>query len=277
MLGHRPLGGTHQKDEMMGKLDGRVALVTGGARGLGASAVEALSEEGAAVIMADILDEAGDERARTFTGTGRKVHYAHLDVRDASEWSAVVDETLRRWGRIDCLVNNAGINVPVDIESASIEQFRSVFDVNVLGTFLGIKAVLPAMRKGGAGSIINVSSNSTHMALPATSLYGASKAAIANLSKTTAVHCGLLGDNIRCNSIHPGMHLTEMIDNADVLAMPEVRALRNAIPLGRLGSPSEFGKIVVFLASDDSSYITAAEIIADGGLTAVSFADPKRG
>jgi 3alpha(or 20beta)-hydroxysteroid dehydrogenase len=260
----------------MGRLSGKVAIVTGGARGLGGGAADALCAEGAAVLIADVLDDAGEARVAALDEQGHKAAYHHLDVRDAAQWAQVVEAALARWGRIDCLVNNAGINIPTDIEAATLEQFQAVLDVNLLGAFLGIKAVLPAMKEGG-GSIVNVASNSTAMVLPDTSLYGASKSALANLTKTTAVHCGLRGYPIRCNSIHPGMHLTEMIDNPQVQALPQVRALKNAIPMNRMGLPAEFGKVVVFLASDDSSYMTAAELFTDGGLTVVSFADPARG
>lgn len=260
----------------MGRLDGKVAIVTGGARGLGGGAADVLCAEGAAVVIADVLDEAGEARAAQLSSDGYRVHYAHLDVRNAAEWSALVTDTMARFGRINCLVNNAGINIPIDIEEANEDQFRAIIDVNLIGPFLGIKAVLPAMRQSGGGSIINVASNSTAMVLPTTSLYGATKAGIANLTKTTAVHCALKGDAIRVNSIHPGAHLTEMIDNPQVQALPQFRALAQAIPMGRLGLPVEFGKLVSFLASDDSSYMTAAELFTDGGLTVVSFADPAR-
>lgn len=261
----------------MGRLTDKVVIVTGGARGLGGGAVDALCAEGAKVVIADVLDEAGEARASDLTAAGHTARYARLDVRDADAWSALVDETMAQWSRIDCLVNNAGINNPIDIEESTADQFRMVLEVNLIGPYHGIKAVLPAMRQGGGGSIINVSSNSTAMVLPTTSLYGASKAALANLTKTTAVHCALKGDAIRVNSIHPGAHLTEMLDNPQVQAMPQVKALVNAIPMGRMGLPAEFGKLVVFLASDDASYMTAAELFTDGGLTVVSFADPSRG
>lgn len=260
----------------MARLANKVVIVTGGARGLGGGAVDMLCAEGAKVVIGDMLDEAGEARAAQQIAAGHSAHYVHLDVRDAEGWTALIDDTLYRWGRIDCLVNNAGINIPIDIEEATVEQFRAILDVNLIGAFLGTKAVLPAMRRSGGGSIINVASNSTQMVLPTTSLYGASKAALANLTKTTAVHCALRGDKIRVNSIHPGAHMTEMLENPQVQAMPQVRALVNAIPMGRMGMPAEFGKLVAFLASDDSSYMTAAELFTDGGLTVVSFADPAR-
>jgi 3alpha(or 20beta)-hydroxysteroid dehydrogenase len=260
----------------MGRLNGKVAIVTGGARGLGAGTVEALCAEGAAVVIADMLDDSGKELAAKLGREGHRVHYTHLDVREPAEWASLVDETMTRWGRIDCLVNNAGISIIVDIESATIEQFRKVLDVNVLGAFLGMQAIIPAMRKGGGGSIVNIASNSTHMIMPLTSIYGASKAAIANLTKSAAAHCALRGDNIRVNSVHPGSHATEMSDSPEVREMPLTRELLRAIPMGRMGMPSELGKVVAFLASDDSSYMTGSEVFSDGGLTMVSFADPAR-
>lgn len=260
----------------MGRLDSKVAIVTGGARGLGAAAVKALAQDGCAVLVCDVLDEAGKATVDALAAEGYRVQYQSLDVRDAGQWAQAVDAALGAWGRLDILVNNAGINNPIDIEAATAEQFQAILDVNVIGTFLGIKAVLPAMRNSPSGSIINVASNSTAMVLPATSIYGASKAAVANLSKSTAVHCALKGDNIRVNSVHPGAHETEMLANPQVQAMPQVKALIDAVPMGRMGRPEEFGKLVAFLASDDASYITASEHFIDGGLTSVSFADPSR-
>ena len=258
----------------MGRLDGKVAIVTGGARGLGGAASEVLAAEGAAVLITDVLDEEGAALAQKLRDGGARADYVHLDVRDADQWASAVERAETLWGRVDCLVNNAGINFPIDIEEGTADQFRAILEVNLIGAFTGTKAVLPAMRRSGGGSIINVASNSTAMVLPTTSLYGASKAAIANLAKTTAVHCALRGDNIRVNSIHPGPHETEMLSNPQVKAMPQVRALIDAVPMGRMGRPEEFGKLVAFLASDDSSYITASEMFVDGGLTSVSFADP---
>ncbi len=263
----------------MGRLAGKLAIVTGGARGLGGAAADALAAEGAAVIIADMLDESGAARAAHLTAEGHKAEYAHLDVRDPASWAALVADIMARHGRLDILVNNAGINAAVTIEDATPDQFRAILEVNLIGPFLGMKAVIPAMRAGGGGSIINLASNSTQMVLPLTSLYGASKSALANLTKSTAVHCAQRGYNIRVNSIHPGAHETEMLlgnGGAKPADIPQVRALINAIPMGRMGKPREIGPLVVFLASDDSSYMTASELFSDGGLTVVSFgADPE--
>ena len=260
----------------MGRLEGKVAIVTGGSRGLGAGAVEALCAEGATVMIADVLAEAGEASAEALRERGYRAHFIALDVRDAAAWAKAVETTMDGHGRLDCLVNNAGINITVDFEEATPEQFDAIIGINLRGAFLGTQAVIPAMRAGGGGSIINVASNSTGMIVPAAAIYAISKSGLASLTKSTGVHCALKGYNIRANSIHPGPHQTEMMTNPEVLALPEVRALLDAIPMGRLGRPDEFGKLVVFLASDDSSYMTTSELFLDGGLTTVSFADPGR-
>ncbi|SCW38029.1 3alpha(or 20beta)-hydroxysteroid dehydrogenase [Sphingobium faniae] len=260
----------------MDRLEGKVVIVTGGARGLGGAAAEALCAEGAAVLIADVSDDAGEELAARLRDEERQAHYLHLDVRNEDHWADAIAQCRSRWGGLTGLLNNAGVNNPVTIEDATPDSFRALLEVNLIGPFLGIKAALPALRDSGGGSIVNVASNSTHMALPTTALYGASKAAIANLAKTTAIHCALRGDGIRVNSVHPGAHLTDMMKSKEVQALPAVSAMLKAIPLGRMGDPAEFGKLIAFLMSDDSAYITATELFCDGGLTAVSFADPAR-
>ena len=176
---------------------------------------------------------------------------------------------------MDVLVNNAGIALPRTIEEANLDEFKHVMDINLYGPFLGMKAALPALIARGAGSIVNVSSNSTEMIVPTTTYYAASKAALANLTKTTAVHLATQGYQIRANSIHPGPHSTEMLADPDVARMPHIQRMRETIPLGRFGRPEEFGHLVVFLASDESSYITASEFFIDGGLTRVSYANAR--
>ncbi|MET0545340.1 MAG: glucose 1-dehydrogenase [Caulobacterales bacterium] len=255
----------------MARLKGKVAIVTGGARGLGGASADALAADGATVIITDVLDKVGEEHAAQLNKDGFNAEYHHLDVREEAAWASVVDKVVAKHGRVDVLVNNAGITNSVTIEEATLDQLKTMFDINFVGPFLGMKAVIPVMKKTG-GSIVNISSNSTQMVLPQTSLYGASKAALANLTKSTAVHCAKY--NIRVNSIHPGPHATDMLlggdaKNADI---PEVRALINAIPMKRMGTAKELATIVTFLASDDSSYMTASELFTDGGLTVVSFA-----
>lgn len=258
----------------MRRLKGKIAIVTGGARGMGAAASQALADDGAVVIITDILEDAGRDHAAAICASGGAAHFLPHDVTDTASWEDVVATVLRDHGRLDCLVNNAGISQPLTIEETSPEQFRRTLEVNLIGPFIGMKAVLPAMRQGGGGSIINVASNSTQLIMPENTAYSASKAGIANLSKTTAIYCALNGDNIRVNSIHPGPHETEMLTKPEVRALPQIKALLDAIPMGRMGRPEEFGKLVAFLASDDSSYMTATELFCDGGLTAICFASP---
>lgn len=257
----------------MGRLDNKVAIVTGSARGLGGGTVDALAEEGAIVIITDILDEAGEARAASLRERGLQAVYHHLDVRDEASWKTLVDAALAKHGHLDVLVNNAGVSGAFTIEDGTLEDMKKIMDINFVGPFLGMKAAIPAMRKSGGGAIVNISSNSTAMVMPITTFYGASKAALANMSKAAAVHCASSGYNIRINTIHPGPHATEMILGGDVPAadLPGMRPLLKAIPMGRLGTPQELGKAVVFLASDDSSFMTAAELFTDGGLTCVSF------
>lgn len=259
----------------MERLKGKVAIVTGGARGMGGAAAQALADDGAIVIIGDILEDAGRGHAEAIVNGGGRAQFVHHDVTDAASWDNAVAVAMSDHGRLDCLVNNAGISAPATVEEATADQFRNMLEINLIGPFLGTKAVLPAIRQSGGGSIINVSSNSTAMIMPENTIYSASKAALANLTKTTAIHCALNGDNIRVNSIHPGPHETEMLTRPEIRAMPQIKALLEAIPMGRMGRPQEFGKLVAFLASDDSSYITATELFCDGGLTVISYASPS--
>jgi 3alpha(or 20beta)-hydroxysteroid dehydrogenase len=249
-------------------MQGKVAIVTGGARGLGGAAASALAAEGAAVVIADILEAEGEAKAAEIASSGGRALFTRLDVREEQAWARVVDEAVTAFGGVDVLVNNAGVSLPRTIEDATLEEFRRVMDINLYGPFLGMKAALPAMTARGGGSIVNVSSNSTEMIVPTTTYYAASKAALANLTKTAAVRFATQNLNIRVNSIHPGPHATDMIDEN----VPHIRQMRDTIPLGRFGRPEEFGQLVVFLASGESSYMTAAEFFTDGGLTRVSYA-----
>lgn len=254
----------------MGGLSGRVAIVTGAARGLGEAIARSLCEAGAAVMLTDILDE-GEAVAASLVDEGHQAVFKRHDVRDEAQWSRVVSETIERFGRIGILVNNAGITSNMNFEDAKPDQFRRVMDVNLFGPLLGMQAVLPSMKCNRGGSIINIASNSTQMVLTLTALYGPSKAALANLSKSAAVHCAERGYNIRVNTVHPGPHETAMLlgtgGSAKGAEIPAIKAVIDTIPMKRMGRPSEIGKVVAFLASDDASYMTGAEIFVDGGLT----------
>ena len=252
--------------QAMAMLDGKVAIVTGAARGLGLAIARAFGEAGAAVMLTDILP-LGEESAARLRDEGYQAEFMVHDVSVSDAWAEVVAATVKRWGRLDSLVNNAGINLILTIEEATVEDFQKIIDINLFGPFRGIKAVIPAMKASGGGSIINISSNSTRKMVAQTTVYSAAKAALANLSKTSAIHLARSGANIRVNSIHPGAHATDMIVGKGEHSASEamVETLVSMIPMGRLGDPSEVGTTAVFLASDMASYITGAEIFVDGG------------
>ncbi|MDE2596540.1 MAG: SDR family oxidoreductase [Sphingomonadales bacterium] len=255
----------------MGKLDGRVAIVTGAARGLGAAAAEALCAEGAAVMLTDVLEQVS-ETAEALRARGYRAASSRHDVTSEADWARVVAETVAQLGEVNVLVNNAGITVAATIDDITMADARRVMDINYFGPMMGIKAALPSMRKAGKGSIINLSSNSTRMIIALTTPYAPTKAALALLTKNVAVHCAQAGDAIRCNSVHPGPHETPMLFGPDMdrsgdAAIKLIEPMVAAIPMQRMGKPPEIGSVVAFLASDDSSYMTGAELFVDGGLS----------
>jgi 3alpha(or 20beta)-hydroxysteroid dehydrogenase len=244
-----------------GKLSGRVALITGAARGQGAAAAELFVQEGATVVIGDVRDEEGQAFAARVGA-----HYRRLDVADSGAWKTVVDEIVRTFGRLDILVNNAGVNLTAAIEDTSEEDFLRVVHVNQLGTWLGIRAVTPAMRSAG-GSIVNVGSIGSMTGMADKSAYQASKWAVRGLTKCLAAELGEHG--IRVNCVHPGGVATEMTAGIDASAY-------ESLPIPRLGRPDEVARAVLFLASDDGSYCTGAEIVVDGGKLVSSLATPSQ-
>jgi 3alpha(or 20beta)-hydroxysteroid dehydrogenase len=254
----------------MGMLDGKVAIVTGGARGIGGASAAALCGAGAAVVIGDMLEEAGEATAASLRAAGHRAVFQRLDVRDAAGWASIVARAAQEFGRVDILVNNAGISLPRTIEDATEAELRHILDINLIAPFLGMQAVIGPMKAAGGGSIINISSNSTKKVVALTTLYSPTKAALANMTKTVAVHCAQTGSNIRANSIHPGPTETDMLLGGSRDAeIPAVRALIDSIPFGRMGKPPEIASVVVFLASEASSYMTGAELFVDGGATIV--------
>lgn len=253
----------------MRRLEGKVAVVTGAARGLGAAMAEVLAREGAQVVLTDVLTELGASTAASLQQRGYDVLFCEHDVASEEAWDNVLAAAEKHYGRLDVLVNNAGINLPATIEDLSLNSFRRLLEVNLLGCFIGTQRAIRKMKHSGGGAIVNIASNSTQSMVPLTTAYSASKAGVANLSKTAALHCAKERYNIRVNSVHPGPCETDMLTGGAAKAadIPQVKKLIEAIPLGRMGRPSEIAEVVAFLASDDASFITGAEIFADGGLT----------
>ena len=263
----------------MARLEGKIALVTGAARGLGAGIARAFAREGARVWITDVEEEGGRSLAAEL-GEGHR--FARLDVGVERDWT-VVDELIRAAGRLDILVNNAGITgfelgpAAHDPEHATLEEWHRVHRVNLDGTFLGCRAAIRAMRPRGRGSIINISSRSGLVGIPGAAAYASSKAAIRNHSKSVALWCAQQGLEIRCNSVHPAAILTPMWD-AMIGTGPgreqKIAALVKDIPLKRFGTVEEVAELVVFLASDEAPYVTGSEFDIDGGVLAGSAASP---
>jgi 3alpha(or 20beta)-hydroxysteroid dehydrogenase len=252
----------------MGRLEGKVALVSGGARGQGAAEARVFAAEGAKVVFGDLRDEEGRAVEAEIMASGGEATYLHLDVTQEDDWRACVARAVDGYGGLHILVNNAGIVIPrVPIEERTVEEWDLVQAVNLKGVFLGTKHSIPAMRAAGGGSIINIASvagygQSTHQE-PA---YAASKGAVKIFSKVTATQHAK--DKIRCNTIFPGPIDTEMIHAA--MSDPKVLAERlSRVPLGRLGTIDEIIAAVMFLASDESAYMTGGEMVIDGGATSM--------
>ncbi|TLQ01084.1 glucose 1-dehydrogenase [Nesterenkonia salmonea] len=235
-------------------LAGSVAIVTGAARGLGEAYARALHATGAKVVIADILEDLGGSLAQEL---GERAQFAYLDVTDEQAWDQLVEDTIAEWGRLDVLVNNAGIANAAPIEHFTRAKWDAVLGVNLTGTFLGGRAVVPAMKQAGHGAIINISSVEGLRGSARLHGYTAAKFGVSGLTKSLAVELGAAG--IRVNSVHPGFIHTEMTPRIDPAVLP--------IPLGRGGVPDDVAEAVVFLASDASRYITGAELVIDGGMT----------
>ncbi|WP_142828426.1 glucose 1-dehydrogenase [Planococcus soli] len=241
----------------MGRLDGKVAIITGGAGGMGASYAKRFLEEGANVVITDILEKEGRAVAEDLGGN---IKFLEHDVTKAAEWEKVVAETESSFGPVSVLVNNAGIALLKSIDQMTEAQYRRVIDINQVSVFLGMKYVLPSMRKAEHGSIINISSISGLRGNSDSIAYDASKFAVTGMTKSAAIEFGKEG--IRVNSVHPGIIETPMIRKS------RVSQLAKKIPLQRTAQPVEVSNLVVYLASDESNYATGSEFVIDGGLTA---------
>jgi len=249
----------------MERLKGKVALISGGARGQGAAEARLFVGEGAKVVIGDVLDDLCRKTAAQIntSGNSKSAIALHLDVTRAADWHAAVETCEREFGGLDILVNNAGIANAKGLEETSEEEWDSIVNINQKGVWLGMKSAVPAMRKRGAGSIINISSIYGLVGSAGSTAYHGTKGAVRLLSKSAAVEYA--PDKIRVNSIHPGIILTPMLG---VVTREELQPLIDATPLKRGAQPEEVGWCAVFLASDEASFVTGSELVVDGGYTA---------
>ena len=265
----------------MERLQNKIALVTGAARGIGKAIAELFHSEGATVIISDINDEGGQALAARL---GASAVYRHLDVKHEQEWKAIAGFILERYGGLDVLVNNAGItgflesSGPFDAEHADVETWDEVHRVNSTGVMLGCKYAIALMKSRGGGSIVNISSRSGLVGIPGAVAYAASKAAVRNHTKSVALYCAEKKYNIRCNSIHPAAIMTPMWDA--MLGEGEqresiIRSVEAGIPMGHFGEPMDVAYGALYLASDEAKYVTGIELTIDGGILAGSEASPK--
>ena len=261
------------------RLDGKIALVTGGARGIGADMARAFAAAGASVMITDILATLGAATAGEIRKAGGRASFLEHDVRDEQAWQSVIDATVRDFGGLTTLVNNAGIEETGPLAEFDVDAFRRLFDINVTGLFLGMKHAMRAMRPGGVagqgGSILNLSSLAALRAEPCFGAYGATKSAVERLTKVGAVEAGKLGWNIRVNCLYPGIIETAMQDKLqnDMVKLgffPSVQAVQDTLitrtPLGRVGTVADVTQAALYLSSDAASFITGVGLSVDGGL-----------
>ena len=248
------------------RMQGKVALISGGARGMGAVEARLFAGEGAKVVIGDVLEDEGRRTEAAVNEAGGECVFVRLDVTSEEDWKAAVNTAVSRFGKLDVLVNNAGISITGGLEEFTEADWDRTFDINAKGVFLGTKAAIPEMRKAGGGSIVNISSGAGIAPAPGTSgAYAASKGAVRLFTKSTAVQYAREG--IRCNSVHPGPVETPMLSSARGSGS-QLDTTIDRVPLGRIGRPEEIAYGVLYLASDESSFVTGSELVIDGGRTA---------
>ena len=250
----------------MARLEGKVALISGGARGQGAVEARMFAEEGASVVIGDILDEQGRQTEAELQELGYNVTYVHLDVTSESDWESAVQAAVSTYGKLDILLNNAGILIRKNIEETTEEDWDRIFSVNAKGVFLGTKAAIPAMRENGGGSIINISSTAGLVGSPnGSASYTATKGAVRLFTKSTAIQHAREGDPLQLDP--PGAD-RDGHDRGYAERSANMALRMQRLPLGRVGKPSEIAYGAIYLASDESSFVTGSEVVIDGGTTA---------
>jgi 3(or 17)beta-hydroxysteroid dehydrogenase len=255
----------------MGRVSEKVVIITGAAMGLGKAAALLLAREGAKVALTDVNEEQGSASAEEIKSQGYEALFLRHDVSREAEWIEVIDRTVQRWGSLSVLVNNAGLGIPGNAEETTLEEWRRLMSVNLDGVFLGTKHAIRAMKSTGGGSIINLSSIEGLVGDPNLAAYNASKGGVRMFTKSAALYCAKSNYNIRVNSIHPGYIWTPMVSHY-LEGMGDTEAGRRELdklhPLGHIGEPNDIAYGVLYLASDDSKFMTGSELVIDGGYTA---------
>lgn len=256
----------------MGRLENKVAIVTGASKGLGEADARLFVREGAKVVLTDVDAEAGEKVASEL---GDAARFVKQDVRDAESWDQLIAQTMDDFGQLDILVNNAGVVEVGTIETQTLEEYNFIMDVSTKGTFLGCQKAIAAMRKSGGGSIVNMASIASVQGEPAVLAYCAAKGAVEAMSRSIAVHCALSKYNIRCNSVHPSGIVTPMVmsmaEKAEAAGMPlPTDEKGEMLPTSKLGEPNDIANTVLFLASDESKFINGAQIRVDNAMSVVA-------
>ncbi|MEL7028150.1 MAG: glucose 1-dehydrogenase [Pseudomonadota bacterium] len=260
----------------MGRLDGKVAIITGASKGLGEADARIFAREGAQVILTDVDVENGERVAEEI---GSSARFVRQDVRHEAEWTALIDQVMSDYGKLDVLVNNAGVVEVGTIESTSEEAYRFVMAVSADGTFFGCKHAVPAMRKSGGGSIVNMASIASVQGEPYVAAYCAAKGAIEALSRAVAVHCAQHKMNIRCNSVHPSGIVTPMVlsmgEKMETAGLNALREDNQAAGMSKLGEPNDIANTVLFLASDESKFVSGTQIVVDNTMSVTTGLVPE--
>jgi NAD(P)-dependent dehydrogenase (short-subunit alcohol dehydrogenase family) len=252
----------------MGRIDGKVVIVTGGASGLGQATAIRLAEEGARLLITDLNEEGGQETVKRIESAGGEAHFVEQNVANETDWKTVMRAVDEHFPQLDVLVNNAGVSVMKPLSETTLEEFRWQNGVLVDGVFLGMKYAMEAMERSGGGSIINISSIAGITPSTRNPAYCGAKGAVRLLTKACALECAQKKNNIRVNSLHPGFIRTPLFDSVASVIPNLEEMLASAAPIGRIGEPDDIANGVLYLASDDSKYVTGSELVIDGGFIA---------